>query len=47
LSAGCGSSSSLPPSQVTTPTPAGNYSVVVTGTANGIVHNAKVLVVVQ
>jgi subtilase family serine protease len=40
----CGSSSNSMQKQ---PPPAATYSVVVSGTANGIVHNVKVLVVVQ
>ncbi len=43
ISCGGGSSSM----QKIPPPPASTYSVVVSGTANGIVHNAKVLVIVQ
>jgi hypothetical protein len=46
LSVSCGGSSGSPPPPPPPPT-AATYSVVVSGTANGIVHNAKVLVVVQ
>jgi subtilase family serine protease len=42
----CGGSSTTPPPPPPPP-PAATYNVVVSGTANGIVHNAKVLVVVQ
>ncbi len=41
---GSGGSGSNPPPNST---PAGNYSVLVTGTANGTIHNAVVYVVVQ
>ena len=44
ISCGGGSSSSM---QKQPPPPASTYSVVVSGTANGIVHNVKVLVIVQ
>jgi len=44
FAASCGGGSSTQQKQ---PPPAVTYSVVVSGTANGIVHNAKVLVVVQ
>jgi hypothetical protein len=43
VSCGGGSNST----QQKQPPPAATYSVVVSGTANGIVHNAKVLVIVQ
>ena len=36
-----------PPPPGTTNTPAGTYSVVITAAANGVIHNAKVTVVVQ
>ena len=45
----CGGGSTTTPTPTPTPTPAPtlvSYSVVVTGTANGIVHNAKIAVVV-
>ena len=47
MSAGCGGTvtSSTPPANPNR-TPAGTYSVVITGTGNGIVHNAKLAVVV-
>jgi hypothetical protein len=48
-SCGGGSGSSTGPSNPTPPansTPPGTYTVLVTGTANGIVHNAKVTVLV-
>lgn len=48
-SCGGGSGSSTSPTNPITPvnaTPSGTYTVLVTGTANGIVHNAKVTVVV-
>ena len=37
----------IPPPPGTTNTPAGTYSVVITAAANGVIHNAKVTVVVQ
>lgn len=46
---GCGSnkSTTTPPPPPPGSTPAGTYSLAVTATANGIVHNAKLLVVVR
>ena len=48
ISCGGGGSSSTtnPPPPPTNGSAAGTYSVVVTGTANGIVHNARIIVVV-
>lgn len=48
-SGGCGGGGSPPPPPPppANGTPTGNYSVVVTGTANQIVHNVKLTVVVQ
>ncbi|MGH9617548.1 MAG: Ig-like domain repeat protein, partial [Acidobacteriaceae bacterium] len=43
----CGGGSAPPPPPPPGPTPSAVYSVIVTGTANGIVHNAKITVVVQ
>ncbi len=45
--AGCGSGGSQGGQQPPPPANAGTYSVVVSATANGIIHNAKVMVVVQ
>jgi len=48
--ASCGGSSSSSTTTTTTPPPgssaAGTYSVLVTATANGITHNAKIAVIV-
>ena len=46
ISCGGGSSSITPPQTPINGSAAGTYSVVVTGTANGIIHNAKITVVV-
>jgi hypothetical protein len=49
LAIGCGASISTTTTGTTAPigsTPAGTYSVVVTGTANGMIHNAKITIVV-
>jgi hypothetical protein len=40
------STSSSPQTTPAAPSPPGSYSVLVTGTANGIVHNAKITVLV-
>ena len=50
LQMACGGSSAgttSPPPPTTTPAPAGIYNVLVTGTANGGIHNAKLTVIVQ
>ena len=50
LLAGCGGGSASvapPPPPQNVNTPPGNYSVVVTGTSSGIIHNAKIDVIVQ
>jgi len=51
LQTACGGGGSVgtspPPQQTTTPAPAGTYSVLVTGTAGGAIHNVKLTVVVQ
>ena len=44
--AGCGGGSSGTKTPPPPPSDAGTYSVTVTGTANGIVHSAKITVVV-
>ena len=44
---GCGSGGQNQQQQQLPPANATSYNVVVTGTANGIIHNAKVLVMVQ
>jgi hypothetical protein len=49
ISCGGGPTTTPAPTPTPTPTPAPtlvSYSVVVTGTANGIVHNAKIAVIV-
>jgi subtilase family serine protease len=46
--ASCGGGShSTPPPPNTTPTPPGTYSVVVTATASGVIHNAQMTVLVS
>jgi hypothetical protein len=52
LAISCGGGASMQTTSSTAPdppaSPAGTYSVVVTGTAaNGIIHNAKVIVVIN
>jgi len=49
VAAGCGGGSSTapPPPPNTNPTPPGAYSVLVTATANGVVHNVQLTVVVS
>ena len=42
-----GGSHSSPPPPKTTPTPPGTYSVVVTATASGVIHNAQMTVLVS
>jgi hypothetical protein len=44
---GGGSIATSPPPPTTTPAPAGTYSVLVTGTAGGAIHNVKLTVIVQ
>jgi hypothetical protein len=46
---GCGSVSapSPPPSSRNVPAPPGTYTILVTGTANGTIHNVKLTVIVQ
>ena len=46
FSAGCGGVKSIQPPTNPNGTPAGTYNVVIAGTGNGIVHNAKLAVVV-
>jgi hypothetical protein len=46
FSAGCGGVKSIQPPSNPNGTPAGTYNVVIAGTGNGIVHNAKLAVVV-
>ena len=52
LQAACGGSgggggATSPPPPTTTPAPAGTYTVLVTGTAGGAIHNVKLTVIVQ
>src|SRR5271170_1785466 len=48
LATGCGGgSSSAPPPPNTNPTPPGAYSVLVTATSNGVVHNVQLAVLVS
>jgi hypothetical protein len=42
-----GTTSPPPPPPPTTPAPSGTYTVLVTGTAGGAIHNAKLTVIVQ
>jgi trimeric autotransporter adhesin len=44
---GSGGGGTRPPPPATTAAPAGTYSVLVTGTANGSIHNVKLMVIVQ
>jgi hypothetical protein len=44
---GGGSGMTSPPPPSTTPAPAGTYSVLVTGSAGGGIHNLKLTVIVQ
>jgi hypothetical protein len=44
---GQSSHSTTPPPTQTAPPPPNTYSVVVSGTANGTIHNATVIVVLQ
>jgi len=44
---GGGGGTVTPPPPGNTPAPPGTYSVLVTATANGVVHNAKIAVVVK
>jgi len=48
LATGCGGgSSSAPPPPNANPTPPGAYSVLVTATSNGVVHNVQLPVLVS
>ncbi len=44
---GGGTTSPPPPPPTTTPAPSGTYTVLVTGTAGGAIHNVKLTVIVQ
>jgi hypothetical protein len=44
---GSGGGGTTPPPPATTAAPAGTYSVLVTGAANGSIHNVKLMVIVQ